>query len=286
VNRNRLLVVAKWVWLVLVLGGVAYYFAKHYSSFIVNLRGLSFLSLVFSITFLVIGKILLTFLSLWSIEGQEWHPSFAEMFKINAVTQLGKYIPGGIWHFVGRFGYYRAKGMTTTQSGRAMLVENLWLVLSAFCFGSLVGFFGLRRVFQNWLNFPSSFIIRGILFLFFILVWFLGMFLIQRYLQPNLMATRWSFLRTFIVQASSWMFIGLSFWIILPIRWSWELLGASVGGFALSWVVGYVAVFAPGGLGVREVLLCSVCNHSQIDMDFDRSMSGDFFFYHFLSRET
>ncbi len=254
-NRNRLLQVAKWVWTVLVFCGAAYYFAKHYSTLIGYLRSFSILSLVLSITFLVVGKYLLTFLSLWSIEGQDWHPTFSEMFKINSVTQLGKYLPGGIWHFVGRFGLYRAKGMTTTQSGRVMLVENFWLVLSAFCFGSLVGFFGLRKVLQNWLHFPSTFIFRGISFLFFILIWLLGMFLIQRYLKLNHTAIGWSFVRTIAVQASSWLFMGLGFWVILPFRWNWEFLGVSVGGFALSWVVGYLAVFAPSGLGVREVVL-------------------------------
>jgi hypothetical protein len=32
-------------------------------------------------------------------------------------------------------------------------------------------------------------------------------------------------------------------------------LAQVTGAFSLSWLAGYVAVFAPGGIGVREVLL-------------------------------
>jgi uncharacterized membrane protein YbhN (UPF0104 family) len=258
VNRQRLLQIAKWTWLVLVFGGVIYYFAKHYTSVIAHLQNFSLISLVLSIVFLVVGKYLLTYLSLWSIEGQDWRPAFSQMFYINAVTQLAKYLPGGIWHFVGRFGLYRSKGMTTTQSGRTMLVENLWLVLSAFCFGCLVSFFGQSSVILNWLHLPSTPLIRGSLFLLFILVWFLGLFLIEHFVKLKCQAGAGNLVRLVLLQAAAWLFMGLGFWVILPNGWNWELIGASVGGFALSWVVGYLTIFAPSGLGVREVVLTAL----------------------------
>ena len=36
----------------------------------------------------------------------------------------------------------------------------------------------------------------------------------------------------------------------------------SVGGYALSWTAGFVAVFAPAGLGVREAVMIAVL-HTQ-----------------------
>jgi hypothetical protein len=258
VNRQRLLQIAKWIWLVLVFGGVIYYFAKHYTSIIAHLRDFSLLSLVLSLVFLVAGKYLLTYLSLWSIEGQDWQPTFTQMFYINAVTQLAKYLPGGIWHFVGRFGLYRTKGMTTTQSGRTMLVENLWLVLSAFCFGGLVSFLGQSSAILKWLHLSSTPVIRGGLFLLLILIWFLGLFLIEHFVKLKRQADVGNLVRSVLLQAASWLFMGLGFWVILPNRWNWELIGTSVGGFALSWVVGYLTIFAPSGLGVREVVLTAL----------------------------
>jgi uncharacterized membrane protein YbhN (UPF0104 family) len=258
VNRQRLLQIAKWTWLVLVFGGVIYYFTKHYTSIMGYLRNFSLIDLVLSIVFLVAGKYLLTYLSLWSIEGQDWHPKFTQMFYINAVTQLAKYLPGGIWHFVGRFGLYRTKGMTTTQAGRTMVVENGWLVLSAICFGGLVSFLGQSNTILNWLHLPSTPPIRVGLFLLFMLIWFLGLFLIERFVKLKRQADIGNLARLFLVQAVSWLFMGLGFWVILPHGWNWELIGASIGGFALSWVVGYLTIFAPSGLGVREVVLTAL----------------------------
>jgi len=40
-----------------------------------------------------------------------------------------------------------------------------------------------------------------------------------------------------------------------------------IGGYAVSWAVGYIAVFAPGGLGVREAALAFVfSNIASVEM--------------------
>ena len=50
-----------------------------------------------------------------------------------------------------------------------------------------------------------------------------------------------------------WLAFGLSFWLVFPPDAGY--LAQVVGAFSLSWLAGYVAFFAPGGIGVREVLL-------------------------------
>ncbi len=257
-NKKRWLQIVKWLWLVLVFGGAAYYFSKHYTPLLGLLRNLSPLSLVLSILFLVVGKYYLTYLSLWSIEGQDWKPTFAQMFYINAVTQLAKYLPGGIWHFVGRFGLYRNKGMTNVQSGRTMLVENLWLVLSAFCFGVIAIFAGGNSLIRSWLpSIPTPLLKFGVPLLC-LLLWILGLHLIERLVSLNHQNSPVKRARLLIVQAIIWVFIGLSFWVLLPDRWNGELFSVSMGSFALSWVAGYLTVFAPSGLGVREAAIAAL----------------------------
>jgi uncharacterized membrane protein YbhN (UPF0104 family) len=55
----------------------------------------------------------------------------------------------------------------------------------------------------------------------------------------------------------AWLIIGLSFWltarslVMIPVR----ELPFYVGAFGAAWVAGLVAIYAPGGLGVREGLL-------------------------------
>ena len=50
-----------------------------------------------------------------------------------------------------------------------------------------------------------------------------------------------------------WISFGISFWLVFPLENGF--LPAIAGAFSLSWVAGYVAFFAPGGIGVREYLL-------------------------------
>ena len=47
------------------------------------------------------------------------------MFAISALSQLAEYLPGSIWHFVGRAGFYHAGRLPLRAVTRAMVIENL-----------------------------------------------------------------------------------------------------------------------------------------------------------------
>lgn len=59
----------------------------------------------------------------------------------------------------------------------------------------------------------------------------------------------------------SWAFLGLSLCAVMqamlpePPEWSFDVWGRRTAYVALAYVVGFLALFAPGGLGVRELLL-------------------------------
>lgn len=53
---------------------------------------------------------------------------------------------------------------------------------------------------------------------------------------------------------AAWVFNGLQIWLLVPVH-SGQAVLLSVGGYAFAWCVGFLIVFAPSGLGVREVLL-------------------------------
>jgi glycosyltransferase 2 family protein len=52
----------------------------------------------------------------------------------------------------------------------------------------------------------------------------------------------------------AWVCNGLQIWLLVPVHSGMSLL-LSLGGYAFAWCVGFLIVFAPGGLGVRELLL-------------------------------
>jgi len=51
-----------------------------------------------------------------------------------------------------------------------------------------------------------------------------------------------------------WVFNGLQIWLLIPVHSGASLL-LSAGGYTFAWSVGFLVVFAPGGLAVREVVL-------------------------------
>jgi glycosyltransferase 2 family protein len=61
-------------------------------------------------------------------------------------------------------------------------------------------------------------------------------------------------LRALAWALSAWIFNGLQIWLLVPVHTGNSLL-LSIGGYAFAWSVGFLIIFAPGGLGVREVLL-------------------------------
>jgi hypothetical protein len=64
-----------------------------------------------------------------------------------------------------------------------------------------------------------------------------------------------------VMTACGWWLLGLSLQAMLgaiapePMPWSGDAWARCTGYISLSYVVGFVAFFVPGGLGVREVIL-------------------------------
>ena len=256
----------KWIWIVLVFSGVLIYLSKHLTLMVGHIQDISLISIVLSIFFLIIGKLLLTFFSKWSIVSHNWRPSYSQILYINSITQLAKYLPGGVWHFAGKFAIYKTKDLTSTQSSRAMLVENLWLILSAFCFGIIMSLFGNSNTILAWLHLSGIPFAKEIVLLFLFITWITGLLAIEYFLKIKSQLSISGVTRLILIQGMVWFFFGLSFWIILPSKGYLNLINTSIGSFALSWAIGYISVFAPSGLEVREIVLIALLT-SQISSE-------------------
>jgi glycosyltransferase 2 family protein len=231
----------KWAWLIIVFGGVIYYVSKNFSNIFEYLESIAPAYLFFSFFFLIIGKLFHVRLSLQSVAEQLWKPDFSEMFYINSQMQLAKYLPGGVWHFVGRFGLYRKNGLNNSQASKSILAENIWLLLSAFFFGA----FSFSITQENWL------LSMGIL-----LAWIASIQLTNWLVLKEKYRSMFFLVRLLLIQAASWFFFGASFWALLfSINQTAQFFGFAVGTFSISWAAGFVTIFAPSGLGVREVTM-------------------------------
>lgn len=176
---------------------------------------------------------------------------------IYAWTQMGKYLPGNFMHFAGRYGLGRAAGISHPALGAATALEPLFLIFVAgiialpFLTGWVFGHAGLAIAFIGAV--VCLFIAAG-----FILARFetlrggvvealnlAGAFLRDKALGAILLYAAFFMLNgAIVVRILDFLGAGDAFAL-------WPVISAN----AFAWVLGYVTVGAPAGIGVREIAL-------------------------------
>jgi glycosyltransferase 2 family protein len=252
-NIKKALAASKWLWMTIVILGVAVYFSRNFYQYLGYIKNISIMQILLSAGLLIVGKLILTELSRQSVNSLNWKPTYSKMFHLYSITQLSKYLPGGIWHFVGRFGIYRVNGLDNREASQSMVVENIWLVSSAFLFGSIVYLINLDTL--PMIGMASNPQLNGLLILICFLVWITTNLLINHFLIKQKFKFSDIILKIFI-QSAVWLFIGLSFFILFPSQiMSVKTASVSIGGFSIGWALGYITIFAPSGIGVREAFI-------------------------------
>ena len=255
-NREKLLTIIKRIWTVLIILALIYYFSKNYAVILEQIKDISWIQFVISAALLVIGKLFLAEMSRLSVISDQWQPTYNKIFHLYSTIQLSKYLPGGIWHFVGRFGVYRVNGLSNSEASRSIIVENIWLVSSALLFGSAVS---LTNPSILWLVSLTPATWLTVLFILACLMVWIAVILVVNRIFIKRRQTGLSVVRQLLIQGAVWLFIGLSFFALLPVK-SISLPSASlaIGGFAVAWAVGYATIFAPSGIGIREAVITAI----------------------------
>jgi uncharacterized membrane protein YbhN (UPF0104 family) len=257
--KERLLRIAKWAWLCLVLAAAVWYLARNGRTVAEEVRRLEPQQIGLAIALLLATKLILTEITRRSLRPSTPRPAYRSCFYINGVTQVAKYLPGGIWHFVGKFAYYRGMALTSAAAGQAMIAENAWLVASSIFFGLILSAPALARnpdalpVSLRWLVADSHTpILLGLS------LWLIVLALIEVVLGRNVPRAVWRTLSLIVVQSACWFAAGLSFWILFPSAARPQAFPLAVGAFSLAWAAGYLTIFAPGGIGAREAVLVAL----------------------------
>lgn len=261
-KKSKLLNIIKVVWIIVVIAGGVYYVVKNYVPAIQYLQSINVSKLLFSFLLIVIVCLLIVNLVQSSLILFGWKPNFKLAFSFITLSQLGKYVPGGFWQFVARFGAYKENQISYKNMGKSFLIENIWIVSGSF----LVGIFfilisqptTILRKFGITLT-TNIQMILGISSLFF---WFFILIIIEfttksEGRKSNIL----NVCKQFLCQLALWVILGVSFFFLFNKTGSLHDLFYTIGAFGLSFLAGYVAIFAPGGIGVREyvaVLLFSL----------------------------
>lgn len=191
-----------------------------------------------------------------------------QIFSIYFISQLPKYLPGGVWAFPGRVLLYQRAGL----AGRISLYAVVREVGALFLGAALVGASGMLAGLEltpalQWAigagALASAAILVAVQFPAF---WrwlgeirLVNLKPLMRFMpvDDHYRGLGW-FLPSLAASVVFWLAMGLPFrWLAMAVNpaaasLNW-LQHAAV--FALAWAAGFVVIFAPAGLGIRESAL-------------------------------
>ena len=182
------------------------------------------------------------------------------------LSQLAKYIPGGIWAYPGRMVAYEKSGVGRVQAILSVSREVIALFLGSAAI-ALAGVFLQVRM-APWMQAATAFgILACMLALFLTLVPSVWRWLSRiRFLRKSALALLGDAGTTFNLRwLPGTLAVSLVFWLIAG--WGFLQLVRAVAPtasltwlqagsvFALAWCVGFVIVFLPSGFGAREIVL-------------------------------
>jgi uncharacterized membrane protein YbhN (UPF0104 family) len=254
-DKKSLLNILKIVWVVAVVAGGIYYVVKNYALAIQYLSTINPIKLLICFLLIVVVRLLNVDLVQRSLFLVGWKPDFKLAFNFVSISQLGKYIPGGVWQFVARFTAYKENQISYKNMGKSFLVENLWMVIGSF----------LVSVFFLGISHPAEILVKygihlsdSLLLIIAVgsmVLFFASLIVIEFVVKTD---TRKPSLKNvvpqFISQTFLWIILGVSFFSLFSQTGTLNDLFFTIGAFGLSFLVGYVAIFAPGGIGVREYI--------------------------------
>jgi uncharacterized membrane protein YbhN (UPF0104 family) len=152
-------------------------------------------------------------------------------------AQLGKYIPGSVWQYAGRAAVARSYGIPGRAVGFSLPIE---FAASAIAAGSMAGFL---------LGWWGGLIVAAVAIA---LILGDGLARDRRAARATIHAT--------LFYVPVWLLLGASFWLCARalVAASLHDLALYTGAFAVAWLAGLLAIYAPGGLGVREAVLVAL----------------------------
>jgi len=170
-------------------------------------------------------------------------------------TEIAKYLPGNIFHFVGRQALAHKIGITQKQMAKISLLHSLLLLGGTIIAATVFAFLSQKvPLFILTLMVISSIII----------------FISLVYMYPSIHVSKKVSLNLYL--AFSIALQGVMLGIIVVYQsdtYTWSLFCLSISIYILSWLIGYVTPGASGGLGVREGTFIAITTYMNFDIHAD-----------------
>lgn len=189
-------------------------------------------------------------------------------FRILYLANLGRYVPGKVWQLFGVLYLTKKEGISIDKAGASFVLMQMFslpasalvfLVAAQFESRILIDQVSLLSSGSGWALSIAMLLISG-----YIVFWpektISGVnWILVKMKQPaiELVIEKWTALKIFLGFCLAWAVYGLAFWLLTLSVSASIRVGpiAAIGIFVLAHQIGYLAIFAPGGLGPRELIM-------------------------------
>jgi uncharacterized membrane protein YbhN (UPF0104 family) len=201
---------------------------------------------------LLMSIVLTTFVLVLLVRGKGYPFDFRDGYSVLNLAQLASMIPGGIWGFAGFTGVLWSKGISKIDSAIILLLHTVVMLTAC----AMVGVSGLLS------NFGGGVALVSLVPFLFILMSRNRLELIRAkyFPQSSSLPAKPTLVVTLLLGIATWVLVGSAFaWLLFASEGGdaipyWIVVGA----YAASYLGGYVAIFAPSGLGVSEGIMAYI----------------------------
>lgn len=186
--------------------------------------------------------------------------TFRQGYRFWFLSQLSKYVPGGIWQFSTRSSLYHSAGMPLVLASALSFWEIAAILLSGIAIILIAG----TALSENALVWGAGWLLLVFLLALTQMRRFWRLFARMKFAATMLemmemLSNRRLYLNAALVLLSlvGWLFVNLGFhFVVLSLVAGHQFdLSQTFFIYTLAWVAGFLVIIAPGGLGVREAVL-------------------------------
>ena len=190
------------------------------------------------------------------------------VFRIFYLADLGRYLPGKVWAMIGFVYLGKKEGLPPEQATAAFVLAQLFLIPASFLIFALAVQYDSRILvdqvallgeYSAYTLTTGMIAVAAVIILWPDKVLALANIVLRRLGRPEVRFAldKKVALVLFLRYLLGWFFYGAAFWLFVRAVFPETDLNliAAAGIFAASYQIGYLSLFAPGGLGPRELVM-------------------------------
>lgn len=186
--------------------------------------------------------------------------SYLETASVYLRSNIAKYLPGNVAHYVGRNVLGKKMGVKQSNILMATIFEMVCLCVYNIIFALVVSFQNVKSVIDRLVAEQRISVESQILIIIILIIIVAGFLLIVKYRENitcflnkkvflTILKTVPIYIVTIMITA---LILAVIFWTILDTPISYAGVASAN---SLSWLAGYIVPGAPGGIGIRETIL-------------------------------